>query len=900
MATPLLLTKLHPPSPRSHLVRRDRILQTLGLGQRLIVVSAPAGFGKTTALGEWVQQTPQPVGWLALDERDNDPKRFWSYVVAALQKADRPLGAATLSMVQSPEPLPFESFLTPLINELAQLHSDLLLVLDDYHAITTPAIHDGLAFLLEHLPATVRVAIATRTEPPLPLARWRVRTQLTELRAADLRFTDAEAAAFLQQSLSSPLSEAQVVTLQRQTEGWIAGLQLAMLSLRQAAQPAALLDSFGGTQRYILDYLVEEVLDRQPPPLRRFLLQTAILEQLCGSLCAAVVEETATSGTQTLEQLERQNLFVVPLDDERTWYRYHHLFAEALRHQLQRTAPELELACHRRAAQWYEHQGHIAEALHHAIAAQDFAAAAQLIEQEIQTRENPRFDAVVLRQALERLPAELVRSRPWLLVAQAWMGFTASQFAAAIAAIEGLEQILQQRPLATGNQDQLWGLVTALRGMQARQQGQAAESVAHMEKALQLLPQDNSWLRSLILLNLGVTYFVDDNYTAARQLLPQVSRIGQVRGAADPAIAGLYLQAQFLALRGQLAEATALCERGLALATERRWLATYAGVLVQVALADLLRQQNQLEAAAHHLSQSIDRALQNQQPGLMMGYITLARVRQAQGDRAAAWAALHQAERCQVWLWPTILPVAACKARLHLAEGNVNAAVAWAEASGLTPDDDLHYNTTATCPTAAELVYLTYARVLLAQGQQTASTPTLQAALGLLARLQAQAQTGGRTLRLIETLLLQALVWQAHPERSRALDCLHQALAIPHQDNDMRLFLDEGSPMADLLSGAASAGGQAQDVANLLTLFGTPPAGVGVQPGVQPLVEPLSDRELEILTYLATGMTNQAIADDLFVSLAAVKWHARNIYGKLAVKNRTQAVARARELGILQ
>lgn len=879
-------------------MRRDRILQTLQQGGgRLILVSAPAGFGKTTALGEWAQQTQQPVSWLALDERDNDPTRFWSYLVAALQKADGPIGEATLSMVQSSGPIPFEVFLTPLLNELAQLQSERILVIDDYHVITTPAIHEGLAFLLEHLPSGVRMAIATRTDPPLPLARWRVRLQLTELRSTDLRFTDAEATTFLQRSLPQSLTEAQVMALQQQTEGWIAGLQLAMLSLREAAQPTTLVETFGGTQRYVLDYLVEEVLDRQSAPIRRFLLRTAILEQLCGSLCAAVMDETAASGAQALEQLERQNLFVVPLDNERTWYRYHHLFAEALRHYLQQTEPDLVLGCHRRAAQWYERQGYIADALHHAITAQAFDYAAQLIEQEMQTSENPRLDAVVLSDALATLPSDLVQTRPWLLAAKSWAGFTSSQFAEAIAVIEEMEQLLEENLSEPESTDQLWGLVVALKGMKARQQGNNIESVALMEKALQLLPKNYSWLRSLILLNLGVTYFVDDNYGAAQQLLPEVSRIGRVRGAADPAIAGLYLQAQFLALRGQLAEATALCQQGLDLATERRWLATYAGVLVQVALADLLRQQNQLDAAADHLSQSIDRAIQNQQPGLMMAYITLARVRQSQGDLAAAWAAIRQAECCQVWLWPTILPVEACKAQLYIAEGNVNAAITWVEASGITVEDDLHYNTTEKCPTAAELIYLTYARVLLAQGQQTASASPLQAALRLLTRLQALAQAGGRTLRLMETLLLQALVWQVQDERSRALDYLQQALAIPHQDNDMRLFLDEGKAMANLLSYAAAHRVQPKDVASLLAIFEIQP---DQKPAVvQPLVEPLSNRELEVLTYLATGMTNQAIADELYVSLAAVKWHARNIYGKLDVANRTQAVAKARELGLL-
>jgi len=445
-----------------------------------------------------------------------------------------------------------------------------------------------------------------------------------------LRFTQAEATTFIYQSMQLPLTEEQVAALQTRTEGWVAGLQLAVLSMRDAENYAAFIESFQGSQRYILDYLVEEVLERQPKPLQSFLLRTSILERMCGSLCKAVLGDDIINGIELLEQLERCNLFVVPLDSHRTWYRYHHLFAELLRHSLHRTEPEQVSEYHHRAAQWYEQQGFVAEAIQHAIAAQAFDWAAILIEQEVQTSANPRIDAIVLRMALEALPSELVRTRPWLLLAEAWPYFTSSQFEAATAAVQILERLLKlSEDSSTANTEQLWGLVIAFKGVQARQQGDMAESVTLMEQALRLLPQDHSWLRSLILLNLGVTYFAADNYAAARQLLPEVSQIGQVRGTADPAIAGLYLQAQFLALRGRMDEAIALCQQGLDLATERRWLATYAGVLVQVALADLLRQQNHLEVAAQHLTESINRAIQSRQPGLMMGYITLVRVRQA-------------------------------------------------------------------------------------------------------------------------------------------------------------------------------------------------------------------------------------------------------------------------------
>jgi LuxR family transcriptional regulator, maltose regulon positive regulatory protein len=900
MVDPLLITKLYLPSlGQSPLVQRKRLLEKLnrGLTSKSIAISAAAGFGKTTALSEWVHQLKLPVSWLSLDERDNDPIRFWMYFVTALQQSHQNIGEATLAMLRSPKSISPEAFLTPLINELAQLPTDFVLVLDDYHLITSTAIHDALSFLLEHLPIQAHLAIATRVDPPLPLAKLRVRAQLTELYDRDLRFTDEEARAFLDRSLAQPLTEAQIATLQTQTEGWIAGLQLAMLSLREAANPATSIEAFSGSQRSVLDYLIEEVLERQTQPLRNFLLRTSILEPMCHSLCEAVVGENIVRGTDTLEQLERRNLFVVPLDRDRTWYRYHHLFAAALRHILQRTEPDRISIYHDRAAQWYQQQGYIAEAIQHAIAARSFEYAVSLIEREIQTSENPRLDAVVLRQALAALPAGLTDTRPWLLVAKAWVGFTSSQFAEGIAAIQRLEQCLDWNPPEIEYADRLWGAVIALKGTHARQQGNTVEAIACMEKALQLLPPDNSWLRSLILLNLGVTYFVADNYQAAKQLLVEINRIGKAQGMADPAIAGLYLQAQFLALRGRIDEAVSFCQQGLDLATERRWLPTYAGVLVQVALADLLREQNQLETAAEHLTQSIDRAIHNRQSGLMMGYITLARVRQAQGDFQSAWSAIHAAERCQPWLWSTILSVEAGKARLYLAEGNVEAAMAWAESSGLSSEGELHYSPTQQSPQGSELDYLTFVRVLLAYGRQRSSPAHLQDAMRLLTRLQEFTQAGGRTIRVVETLLLQALVLQAQGDRTRSLDALDRASNVPRQGDYFRLFLDEGKPMAELLQMAVSQDIHADRAKRLLAIFNSIEEKKSTI--IQPFVEPLSARELEVLGYLATGMSNQAIADRLFVSLAAVKWHARNIYGKLAVTNRTQAVAKARATGIL-
>lgn len=931
MNSPLLLTKLHLPSVRSPLVQRDRLMEKLNqsMNCKLLLISAPAGFGKTTLLSEWLQskdksgrrqeeaikanagihptapqrQPTAPIphsfqtAWLSLDEGDNDPLRFWTYVVAALQQVQPEIGEATLSILHSPEPVPLEAFLVPLINETACLKNDLVLVLDDYHVITTRSIHQAISFWLDHAPPQFHLAIASRVDPPLPLARLRARGELTELRAADLQFTVAETTTFVNQVMKLPLSKEQVDAIQTRTEGWIAGLQLATLSMQDTEEVSTFIDALKGTQRHILDYLVEEVLEHQPQSLRSFLLRTSILDRLCEELCNAVIREGSINGTDLLEQLEQRNLFVVPLDHERQWYRYHHLFQELLQHQLQRVEPEQVSEYHKRAAQWYDQQGLVMNAIHHAIAAEAFEWAADLIEQEGQ-RTHYRFESgTLLLTYLEALPSQMVWTRPWLLLAYTWALFSSSQFAAAATAVQTIERLLQRPDCAPANPDKLHGLVTAFKGMHARMQGATSESVALIEKALQQLPQDDSWIRAIILVNLGVTYFVADNFTAAEHLLPEVTQIGQNRGFADPAIAGLYLQAQFLVLRGRMDEATRLCQQGLNLAKERRWLATYAGVLVQVALADLLREQNQLDAAAHHLMESIDRAIQNRQPGLMMGYITLARVRQVQGDFAAAWEAIHAAEQCRIWLWPTILSVPACKARLYLAQGNLNGAIAWAENSGLGIEDELCYDFTDQRLAGSELDYLTLARVLIAQGRST-TTSALDDAMRLLDRLYAFTQMGGRTARVMEVLLLQALAWQARGEIDRALSLLEQALEIPRSGDYVRLFMDEGKPMVELLHHAASQGIQLQFVNHLLSIFGRAEE-IAHAMTIQPLIEPLSERELEILHHLEKGLSNQAIADKLYVSLAAVKWHARNIYGKLSVSNRTQAVTKARELGIL-
>lgn len=896
MINTLLSTKFYIPSVRSSVVKRARLIEKLnnGIGCKLTLISAPAGFGKTTLLSEWIHQTKKSICWLSLDEGDNDLKRFFTYFIAALQQTHKNIEFST-SMLDSIQFTNCESFLIPLINEIAKLKQDILLVLDDYHLITNKQIHSSLTFLLEHLPPQLHLIIASRVEPPLPLARLRASNQLIEIRGTDLHFSDTETALFFNQVMKLSLTSEQIEEIHARTEGWISGLQLAALSMRDADDISKFIESFKGTQRSILDYLVEEVLERQPQLIQSFLLKTSILEQMCDTLVEAVLgSEINVDETSILEYLENCNLFIVPLDGTRQWYRYHHLFRELLYHLLKRREPQSVLEYHRRAAEWYDLHFLAPQAIEHAIACQEFLLAADLIEKEIQSSNNPRFEAAKLQTWLNALPHEMVWTRPWLLLSYMWALYSLGQFVSAAVAFQSIELLLKQQHEAKN--EILWGLVTAFKGVLARATGEVRQSSALIEQGLQQLPKNDSWLRAMVLLNLGVTYFVADNFAAASQLLPQVTKIGQALSIPDPAIAPLYLQAQFLAQRGQMELAMHYCQQGVDLAQKRDWLSTYAGVLVKVAYAELLREQNQLETAAQHLAQSIERGILAQQPGLMMAYITLARVQQAQGNSKAAWESISCAEQCQTWMWPTILSIGAMKVRLNLAQGNLDEAIAWASNSGLSVDGELRYSFTDLAPCGSELDYLTKARVLLARGRMEKQEPYLDDAMRLLNRLYNFATSGGRTARVIEILILQALVWQARADIKKALNVLETAINIPHQGKYIRIFLDEGEPIVELLRYAASTHINPK-YTSLLTACGLGDEKSAV---IEPLIEPLSERELEVLYYLATGLSNQAIAEKLFVSLAAVKWHARNIYGKLNASNRTEAVHLARKLEILK
>src|SRR5215203_1513208 len=593
----LLTTKLYVPRAHPNLVPRPRLgaLLAEGMNRKLTLISAPAGFGKTTLLSEWRMihlGGERPLAWVSLEEADNDPSRFLSYLVTTLQTIEAGIGNAVLASLRSPQPPTVESVLTALINDIVALPGEFVLVLDDYHVIETRLIHDVITFLLEHMPPQMHLVIASRNDPPLPLARLRARGQMTELRAADLRFTPEEAGAFLTDMMALDLSTSDVKALERRTEGWIAGLQLAALSMRGREDISGFIEAFTGSNRYVLDYLVEEVLARQPEPVTSFLLKTSILDRLSGDLCDAVAE--SHGGQEMLEALDKENLFVFPLDEEGRWYRYHHLFAEVLRHHLRRSQPNLVPELHRRASRWYEQNGLLDEAIKHALAAQDFEGAARLVEGgagEILAR----GEVTLLVDWVEALPEDLMRSRPGLCIPYAWALFLTGR-------LEDAEERARDAERAA-NTGALSAEVTALRANLVRARGDVPGSIELAREARKLLPEDGFALRGAISFNLGGAYWVTGDLEAAKEAFAEASAASRRAGNTYVALLSMRARAEIEKMSGHLRRAADLYHEALQIAEAAP---SPAAGLAHVGMGELLYEWNDLDGAVHHLTQGID------------------------------------------------------------------------------------------------------------------------------------------------------------------------------------------------------------------------------------------------------------------------------------------------------
>jgi LuxR family maltose regulon positive regulatory protein len=881
----ILATKLYIPPSRRRAVLRPRLVERLneGLaaGHRLTLVSAPAGFGKTTLVGEWVAGCGRPTAWLSLDQGDGDPSSFLTYLIAALQTVVPGIGDGVLTMLQSPQPPPPEPTLTALLNDLSAIPSDVVLVLDDYHVLDAKPVEDALAFLVEHLPPQVHLVIATREDPALPLARLRARGQLTELRAADLRFTPSEAADFLNQVMGLNLTADDIAALETRTEGWIAGLQLAAISLQGREDVAGFIRSFAGSHHFVLDYLVEEVLQRQPESIQTFLLRTSILDRLCGELCDAVLLDASASGQETLEYLDRANLFIVPLDNERRWCRYHHLFAELLRQRLHQSLASSGgdegrsmAVYHIRASQWYEDNALETEAFHHAAAANDIERAERLI---IGGRipQHSRAAVTAVFDWLDSLPRTVLDARPWLWVRSATVALNAGRTTGVEEKLQAAEEALQNAYLDDKTRD-LIGQIAAVRATLALANYQAEAMINQAHRALEYLQPDNLPFRGRAFRTLGFAYQLQGDRAAARQAYTEAKAIRQASGDINLTVSATTGLGNVQESDNQLYQAAETYRCSLQLLGDQ---APSNADQEFIGLARIFYEWNDLDAAEQYGQQSLQLARQYDRAvdRFVICEVFLARLKLARRDVAGAAAMLAATEQSvrENSFVHRMPEVAAAQVLTMLQQGDL------AGAAHLAQTHDLP---------------LTRARVHLAQGDPTA-------ALAVLEPYRRQMAEKAWADEELKAVVLLAVALDAHGEQAKAAQRLDEALTLAEPGGFIRIFVDEGAPMARLLREALSRGVRPEYVRRLLAAFPVDDAGRAASPatrvGGSRLAEPLSARELEVLPLIAEGLTNQEIAARLYLSLHTVKAHARNIYAKLGVSSRTQAVARGRALGFL-
>lgn len=900
---PLLSTKLYIPPSRPGRVPRVRLtgLMIDAVRNPLTLICAPAGYGKTTLLSEWIPQNEHCVTWVSLDERENDPSRFWRYFIAALQTLNPQLCKNAQLLFESARPPDTLAVLSLVINELAALEYRFCHVFDDYHLVGNPAIDSSLTFLIEHLPPNVSLVISTRSDPALPLSRWRARRQMAEIRSSDLRFTREECADFFNQEMKLGLSAPEIAALEGRTEGWIAGLQLAALSIKDRPDRAGFITAFTGSHRFIIDYLVEEVLGQQPEHIRNFLLSTSILTRMCASLCDALTG--GTDGQAILESLEQDNLFVVPLDDHRGWYRYHHLFAEVLQARLRQDRPDLYTRMHRQAGEWFAHQGLIDQAFSHALAASDLEWAASLVERYSMPMIIQRSEVFLIRSWLEQLPDGLVQSRPRLVLAQGWIlvltghghlldrWLEASEAGAALSASDLPEDV--------------FGELALLRATLARFQRDPALALELAHQALGYLANDDRGLQAGAMYTIGVAHLQQGDIASASKAFSDAVALGETNEGPYMALISLQELSEIHFKQGHLSQTMHTCRRAVDMANRWGWQAMPAAGLAHIYLGQVLYQRNELAAAAKELAEGVDRLQGSiEQFILAQGFVVLALVQQAGGEIDSAFATLRRGKE-----WFTQMQVVDTGAgalldlgeiRLMILLNDLNQAIHWSQDVHRLPEDT----------TLGYLQAVTFVRLRLAQIRRRMRPEYLREGLEITGRLLAAAESRGWWGQALELYLLQALLFQLQGDQAEALLVLERALTLAGPEDCLRVFLDEGEPMRLLLldyqnrleqkfgeEPGGESGSRLQYTGKLLAAFSSSAAVEVAMPG--PLLEPLSERELTILRLIATGRSNQEIADMLVVAVSTVKSHINHLYGKLGVTRRTQAIAIARELGLL-
>ncbi len=907
MPVPVLATKLYIPPHRAQLVPRPRLIEQLNAGLssgcKLSLISAPAGFGKTTLVSEWIASCGRPVAWLSLDEGDDDPVRFVSYLVATLRTIKAGIGEGLVAVLQSPQPPTTESILTSLINEITTIPDNFIFVLDDYHVIDSKQVDNALTFLIDHLPPQMHLVIATRADPKLPLSRLRVRNQLTELRAADLRFTPAEAAGFLNQVMGLDLSADDIAALETRTEGWIAGLQLAAISMQGHSDTTSLIKSFTGSHYFVLDYLVEEVLQQQSESIRTFLLHTSILDRMCGPLCDTVLGSPSASGQETvsaqetLEYLERTNLFIVPLDSERRWYRYHHLFGDLLRQRLGKPKEFAEF--HLRASQWHEANGDLGAAFHHAIAAGDFVRAAGLAEAAWQGM-NESFQSAAWLGWVKKLSEKLIRTRP-VLCTQIAQAFTdTGDLEASELRLQDAERCLDGSEFANEAQlKPLPAMIALTRAYNAQVQGDPAATMKYAELALQLIPEDDFDRRARATTILDVIHWASGNLESAiRGIVDSMERLTQL-GNHVMVVASAFAVAELLVGLGCLSEAERTYQDALQLAAQHGPEAEHITAHHHLGLSMIYRQRGDDILAAYHLNRATELGLQTTLVDwLYRWHVAQAQLKEAAGDLETALALLDEAKRVYFQtLVPDLRPIAALKALIYIKQGRPDKARAWAAERGLSLADEVSY--------LHEFEHLTLARLEIAN-------PLVN---GVLARLLQAAELQKRRGSVLDILLVQALAHEAQGNRPQALAALERALSLAEPEGYVSIFVDEGEAMRLLIEQLSRNRDHllSDYVDKLLAAFTKPGAAPKsaiihqksdmIEPEVRPaknmLVEPLSERELEVLKLLRSELSGPEIAQQLIVSPNTFRTHTKNIFNKLGVNSRRAAIRRAEELDLI-
>lgn len=899
---PLLSTKFFAPPPRATLVARPRLIARLeqGMERPLTLISAPAGSGKTTLVSDWRATAGMdiPLAWLSIDPDDNDPSLFLAYLFTALSALQPDLSDRPTSLFLSDPQTARHSLLAHWINDLGSLPGPFVLVLDDYHLITSPEVHEAVTFLLDHRPIPMHLILLTQVDPPLPLARLRARDQLVEIRAVDLGFNASEAGAFLTHSMGLKLSRDQVAVLEERTEGWIAGMQLAALALqsrRAGDQPAEdarwadpFLKAFSGSHPYIASYLTEEVLNHQPDEVRAFLLQTSILDRMTGDLCDRVTGRH--DGQAWLRRLEEASLFIVPLDEEAAgktgggWYRYHHLFRELLFSQLQAAGAAQVSALHHKAAGWFEQHGFAAEAIKHALAAGEQSQAARIIERNAMER-LLQGDSVTVLNWIDSV-SPLLGERPWLNIYQSWATLVTGEMAHVETRLKMVENWIESHHREAGSEAAALGdHLIVIRALAAGRSGRTQEAISLAKQALDSIPEQEEILRSIITFTLGDQLWSSGDLAGARVAfeaagVDRSARGGQIGVLALSSLAMLFVE------QGELQRAGQAFQAALEMNMLHDGRILPAAAVACLGLAGLAYERNDLEAAGTYVHDALELGGQWGNPDtLANARLVQARQLHALGDTEGSLQSLSQAE--ELARQPGVTPwsglrIDAFRVRLWLEQGNLDAADRWARRQNLSPAGEIIY--------PRQAAYLALARLLIAQEQ-------LAAAMALLERLLTQFEAGEQKGRALEAQLLRALALAAQGDIPGALADLRPALAAGEQEGYQRIFLDEGPPMAELLRHAGSQGIYPKYIARLVTEFHQAPGAV--QAASQPLIEPLTGRELEVLSLIADGLSNEAIAARLVVALGTVKAHTASLYRKLDVTSRTQAAARARELELL-